>query len=579
MARTNQSVTITIDGQMDVSKILVAANQVKGAFNNIDPNSTLGRKIGTLTKRIETEMDKITESMNKGFKSGSEVTSFQNHLRTVASLFETLNQQSSKVKFGDLIGKEATQAAQELVNLNKQIDENSKKLKNYNKTQIKDLFADTQTGPLLKEADVKESVRSLTSMQNQVKSYTDTLRQQGEVAKINIAEQEQAYQRLADAIKLIGENTTDKGAFKQGTKTSVVEQLKAMGFDEIEMTQSARAIREAIEQEMANMKLDTAPWEQYKAQLEATNVKIVAFVDVLAKIAETSGAGEAEIAAITTEIERLKNATEQVKADALANANAPLKELSQNSQDAGQYLDSLGGKAQGAGQQLLMVADSAQRLGNIESTLKRWTGMGMAFMQVSKAVKVATNQIKELDAAMNSIAVVTDMTTADLWGQIDSYMATAKAYGVATKGVYEVAQIYYQTGMATNQVMNATTETLKLARISGLAYADASDSMIVAMRAFNIEVADASRIVDVYSKIAAISAADSEELSIAMSKVGASAALAGTSFESTTAILATIQEAKMSGLLICEGKKKILNIREVHIEPYLLNFNSDIKAA
>jgi hypothetical protein len=40
---------------------------------------------------------------------------------------------------------------------------------------------------------------------------------------------------------------------------------------------------------------------------------------------------------------------------------------------------------------------------------------------------------------MNSIAVVTDMTTQDLWNQIDAYTDLATATGSTIKGSYEVA--------------------------------------------------------------------------------------------------------------------------------------------
>jgi hypothetical protein len=81
------------------------------------------------------------------------------------------------------------------------------------------------------------------------------------------------------------------------------------------------------------------------------------------------------------------------------------------------------------------------------------------------------NHIKELDTVMNKISIVTDMSTGDLWGQIDQYSKMAQSYGVSIKGAYEVSQIYYQQGLETADVMTLTNETLKLAKISGLDYA------------------------------------------------------------------------------------------------------------
>jgi TP901 family phage tail tape measure protein len=143
---------------------------------------------------------------------------------------------------------------------------------------------------------------------------------------------------------------------------------------------------------------------------------------------------------------------------------------------------------------------------------------------------------------MTNIAVVTDMSVSDLWGKINEYMSIAQQYGVTTQGVYEVSQLYYQQGLSTNEVMAATTETLKMARIAGMAYQDAANAMTVAIRAFKMEMSDASHVTDVYSKVAAVTASDTEELATAMSKTASSAESVGSSFENTTAMLAVMIE-------------------------------------
>lgn len=51
--------------------------------------------------------------------------------------------------------------------------------------------------------------------------------------------------------------------------------------------------------------------------------------------------------------------------------------------------------------------------------------------------------------------------------------------------------------------MALTTETLKMAKIAGISYADAADYMTVAVRGFNMKMTDAQRVTDVYSKVAA----------------------------------------------------------------------------
>lgn len=186
--------------------------------------------------------------------------------------------------------------------------------------------------------------------------------------------------------------------------------------------------------------------------------------------------------------------------------------------------------------------DAEQFKQNLQHTINQWMSAQQVINIVKDGIRQAYQDIQGLDAAMTNIAVVTDMSVGDLWGKINEYMSIAQQYGVTTQGVYEVSQLYYQQGLSTNEVMAATTETLKMARIAGMGYAEAADAMTVAIRAFKMEMDDAGHVTDVYSKVAAVTASDTEELAIAMSKTASSAESVGSSFENTTAMLAVMVE-------------------------------------
>ena len=186
--------------------------------------------------------------------------------------------------------------------------------------------------------------------------------------------------------------------------------------------------------------------------------------------------------------------------------------------------------------------EAKQFTDNLKKSISHWMSAQQVINLVKDGIRQAYQDIKGLDTAMTNIAVVTDMSVSDLWGKINEYMSIAQQYGVTTQGVYEVSQLYYQQGLSTNEVMAATTETLKMARIAGMGYAEAADAMTVAIRAFKMEMTDAEHVTDVYSKVAAVTASDSEELAIAMSKTASSAESVGSSFENTTAMLAVMIE-------------------------------------
>lgn len=182
----------------------------------------------------------------------------------------------------------------------------------------------------------------------------------------------------------------------------------------------------------------------------------------------------------------------------------------------------------------------------VDSFLSRVTSIATisgAFLLLKKAIRSAYEDVKELDAAMNSIAIVTDFTTKELWKQVDVYAKLAQEIGVSLVGVYDVQKLYYQQGRDAADVATLTTETLKFARIAEMDYAEATDAMTVAINAFKLEASDASRVVDVYSQLAARAAVNQNELANAMSKVASMAASVGMSLETTSAFLTKIIES------------------------------------
>jgi len=64
--------------------------------------------------------------------------------------------------------------------------------------------------------------------------------------------------------------------------------------------------------------------------------------------------------------------------------------------------------------------------------------------------------------------------------------------------------------------------------------------MTTAIRGFKMEMSDASTVVDVYSNLAAHTAASSDEIAVAMSKTASSLESVGSTFEESSAMIATM---------------------------------------
>ena len=159
--------------------------------------------------------------------------------------------------------------------------------------------------------------------------------------------------------------------------------------------------------------------------------------------------------------EREKAPTVGLVSDAADKQNVQFQQVYQGAVDYQADLDLEEQRKKAAEQ----AAREQERFTNqLNQSISRWMSAGQIIQYIKSGIREAWQDVQSLDKAMTNIAVVTDMSISDLWGKINEYMSIAKEYGVTTQGVYEVSQLFFQQGLSANDVMAATTETLKMAR-------------------------------------------------------------------------------------------------------------------
>lgn len=190
------------------------------------------------------------------------------------------------------------------------------------------------------------------------------------------------------------------------------------------------------------------------------------------------------------------------------------------------------------------LAAQKQDIDSLRQSLLNFFGIQNAIQLFKRAVREAYESVTELDKAMTQTAVVTDFSVGDMWDQLPEYTKMANELGTTTLGAYETATLFYQQGLKTNEVMEVSTETMKMARIAGMDYVEATNMMTAALRGFNMEINETSaqKVNDVYSELAKITASDTQEISTAMTKTASIAHNANMEFETTAAFLSQIIE-------------------------------------
>ena len=524
--------------------ISAAVKEAKTKLSSIKIESGIGQQYTKTFSRLEQEIESIQKKAARGVSSQSDIDSIERSLQTVVGYVEKIQSLSGKISFKDV---KLTQEQLNTYNqLNRELEKAKANISQFKKEQIKNLFAtDTNFSSVLKDQlnITEKSFISQKQISDALKAQAKTLQEQTAEREKQLKQEEGLQAGITNVNTLVntyGKKTDNGYVFNRGMadegRAKLLEEFKKFNIDTTGLEDASlnklmaswtsfsnqlnTSIPQAIDASKQALQELKDKQDAVKAAKEALDAAMSAgsYDELVAKVKQAEDAEEAYRQAV-------------VQSSMATSTNA----VSDGVEKQKQELVSL--------QQQFTTAMSAENLAsNLQSSLRQLVGFSAVLIQVRRGIQAAVAQIKELDSAMNGIAVVTDFTTKELWGQIDAYMAMAKQYGVTTTGVYEVSQLYYQQGLDTNDVLAMTTETLKMARIANLDYATTTNYMTTALNGFKLGVEDAGRVVDVYSKLASIAATDTAEMAKAMSNTASIAESAGMSFESTSAMLAMMIE-------------------------------------
>ena len=279
-----------------------------------------------------------------------------------------------------------------------------------------------------------------------------------------------------------------------------------------------------------------------KAWEDANNTKNSEALDTLKDKLRESGVAFDDS---TTDVNELKTAVEEALNKAVAPMGESVNKVTIDLDKFGNTAEDAGNKTATELRDCVEQSEKFNKSLNFLDRAKQFVGMAGAVQLARRALRGAYQTVKDLDAQMAQMAVVTDESISDYWDKLPEYTDRANKLGVAIKDAYASTTLFLQQGLKAAQAEKLADEALKLARIAGIDAAEATNKLTAAMRGFNMEMdqASAQRVSDVYAQLAAKTASDVNEISSAMTKTAAIAQSAGMSFETTSAFLAKGIEA------------------------------------
>lgn len=564
---------VVYDVSVRLNLLQNSLKEIENVMNKLEPDSKGFKDLQKIVESITKDMERLQAQSSKPFGSPQQFKQTAKTIDSMEASFAKVQKVLDHISFKDL--KLDDDQRQMFDNFKQQILDAKKTLDDFKNQTKNNLLSNADTKAFLEGINPKLIEKSLDEIIRAVDNYINNLAKRVNKSKEQLdalGRQVQIGNNIEQFIKKGGLNAkgmtglkfeeffaeTAKGIkFKAGQQNPFFEWLREsfnLSDAQINELRAAGSANKVFEKIMATDESGNNKF--FQPQLEAASKAAKAQIEeqpkydsLVAKQREVA-AGAKQVADAQQQVADKAEATEQAMqqiadtegktAKAAVDAAAGHGVLGSTLDTMNQQIAGFRAELEQTNQQFLVFQRQQQAFQSIKSAIVNFMGFNQVLNLTKRAVTDAANHIKELDTVMNGIAIVTDMSTSDLWNQVDTYSQMAQTYGVTIQGAYEVSKIYYQQGLETNDVLTLTNETLKLSKISGLDYATTTDYMTTAIRGFKMEMSDASRVVDVYSALAANTAVSQQELAEAMTRTASSMESVGTTFEDASAMIATI---------------------------------------
>ena len=538
---------IVFDIKGNIEPIKQSALQLRQIFDKMDLSDNIKKSFLSTFSKLDKELRAFEVKGNNGFEKITDTKNAIKNVQNIIDCFEDLKIQAKDVsnfKIDKIVSSNTVQS-----------------LKKYQKTleQLEALQKKDNTSAIAKAQD---ALTKALDKQSQAQKKVAEAQSKANINDDKIKTAQSEVQRLTNELKKLNKEQVDLAKIPKNQRTAEQQTQYQLVTADINAYTKALTKQKSILLSSKNEadKLIQGLYDTEAAE-QAASVKVKELSDNLEKLKNSSAYSDVELKQLqqaiyeltNTPIDKLPKDLEGLKR-VLEQLGTPEKILEQILQDISslQQVGSQGAQgAKAAGDALRKISDEQQGIAAVNSEMdmlkSRLTYFFSAMngIQLFKnAIRDAYESVKELDAAITEMAVVTDYSINDIWGNISQYTQTAVELGATTKDVINSMVLYTQQGLNMSQATELSTQTMKMARIAGLEGAEATDLMTAALRGFNMELNEVSaqRVNDVYSNLAANAAANTQEIADAMTRTASIANAAGMEFETTAAFLTQMIE-------------------------------------
>lgn len=477
---SNKQETIVFNIEADIGQIKNAAKDIEKSFSNLNlPQSvqkSLNNTFSNLTKNIQ-DFEVMAE---KGFSSLSDVNKGQRSL-------DKINESFAKLK---LMGKDLGNIdlkkllPDNLINKYKKLEEMLKKV---NTLQSKDnsKAIQTATNQYQKQEKIVNTLRGKLDGLRKANESLGGSKSQISTKLVNAKKEASELLTKMNAI----ENSGEKGVKGFSTYRQLSDDYKRASKAVTDYENNLRKIDSTVASNKAQIKTFTEELKNEESTLSILDSKLKALsaqgidTSALTKLREDlANLQGVQLESIPEDLNGIKQKLQEAASNStdLEKLKQALENIGLNSTQAAQAIELLNQKTKDAGSSIGNMERMNSEMEQLKTRLTYFFSAMNGVQLFKRAIRDAYESVKELDAAITEMAVVTDYSISDIWGNIPQYTKTATELGATTKDVIKSMVLYTQQGLDMAQATELSTQTMKMARIAGLEGAEATDLMTAA---------------------------------------------------------------------------------------------------
>ena len=182
----------------------------------------------------------------------------------------------------------------------------------------------------------------------------------------------------------------------------------------------------------------------------------------------------------------------------------------------------------------------------VSETVEEFLTIGVVdelFNSITQSITQAIDTIKELNAAMTDVQMVTGGTNEETQALATQYSNLAEELGATTTEIANGASEWLRQGKSIEETSQLLKASMTLSKVGAIESSQATELLTSTLNGYKMEASDAMNVVDALSRVDLVAATSVEELAEALQHTANMARVNGVGFNDLVGMIGAVSEA------------------------------------